>query len=277
MRVTSTVEDYLALSRIADAESRDEAWQRDYEAANAEIFEVYYRAWSKPSHRADGVAQVPVLAPSVRGLEERAIALAHRVEQEFKDQGLLEELDLVLLVGNHTSNGWVAEVGGRHCLFLALEYLGDPPFDGVLVSHEAFHVAHIHRGAAGWPEDIGSSLVQEGLATAVSRTLNPGLRESSYLWFDDEHGSWVEECSGLRRTIAALVLEHLNMPADASHVRGLFGSSSQTQSLPSRCGYWLGDQLAQRWLADHPVRQLLDWDRHDFISRVESQLKKQPD
>lgn len=62
-----------------------------------------------------------------------------------------DELDAVFLVGNHTANGWVAEFHGRPSLFVALELLGAPPYDGILVSHEAQHVTHNHHGAETWP------------------------------------------------------------------------------------------------------------------------------
>lgn len=74
----------------------------------------------------------------MREREARAEALVRQAEEEFSAQGLLlDELDVVLLVGNHTANGWVAELNGRPALFVALESMGAPPYDGILVSHEA--------------------------------------------------------------------------------------------------------------------------------------------
>jgi len=72
--------------------------------------------------------------------------------------------------------------------------LGDPPYDGIVISHEALHLAHMHHGAATWPDDIGACLIQEGVATAASRELRPGLSDSAYLWTDDQYDRWVREC-----------------------------------------------------------------------------------
>jgi hypothetical protein len=66
-----------------------------------------------------------------------------------------------------------AEFHGRRTLFVALELLGDPPYDGIVISHEALHLAHMHHGAATWPDDVGAYLIQEGVATAASRELHP--------------------------------------------------------------------------------------------------------
>lgn len=273
MRVTSTVDEYLALALLSDPESRRQAWKRDYETAHGDVFDVYYRSWSSPGLRGRGADDVPLIAPDVRRLEKRAISLARWTEREFRHRGLLTELDLVLMVGNHTSNGWVAELDGRQSLFLALEFLGDPPFDSLLVSHEALHVAHLRSGAADWPEDVGTSLIQEGLATAVSRELRLGLSESSYLWFDDHHDSWVKNCAESERAIATVVLEDLATSADVPRVKGLFAANSQTGALPSRSGYWLGDRLAQRWLSQHAIQDVLLWDHSEAVHRAEQELR----
>src|SRR4051812_31064077 len=101
MRVTSTVDAYMALGSIADIPTRQEAWISDYEAAHRDIFDVYYQSWSTPQRRARGVEDVPLIVPDVRRLEDRALALAAQTEEEFQRRGLVDELDLVVLVGNH--------------------------------------------------------------------------------------------------------------------------------------------------------------------------------
>jgi len=126
---------------------------------------------------------------------------------------------------------------GRQSLFLALEFLGGPPFDGVLVSNGTLHLAHNQHGAAGWPEDVGALLIQEGLAIAVSRELHPGLSASGYLWTDDQHDSRVRQCSRSRRAVTSMVLEEITTSADEPNVRGLFAADSQARTLPSRSGY----------------------------------------
>ena len=131
MRLTSTVAEYQALARIEDPAIRLNAWTTGYEAAHRDVFEVYYRSYSDPRRRIGAVADVARISPLVREREARAEALARQTEQEFRAQGLLDELDVVLLVGNHTANAWVAEFHGRQSLFVALELLGAPPYDSV--------------------------------------------------------------------------------------------------------------------------------------------------
>ena len=272
MRLTSTVAEYQKLARIEDHASRLKAWTTDYEAAHRDVFDVYYRSYSDPRRRTDAVANVARISPLVKEREARAEALARQAEQEFRAQGLLHELDVVLLVGNHTANGWVAEFHGRQSLFVALELLGGPPYDGVLVSHEALHLAHAHHGAATWPDDVGACLIQEGIATAASRVLHPGLSDSGYLWTDDQHDPWVHECREAERALTAVVLHELATPAEAPHVKGLFAPGWQASALPTRSGYWLADLLAQHWLSQHSLRDVLRWDYAEATDRASNDL-----
>ncbi len=261
MRVTSTVDAYLGLAAIDDDRRRRTAWTDRYEAAYRGIFETYYRAWGKRERSLAAAGDVPRLAPTMREVEERARGLVEHTERSFRAAGLLtDDLDVVLMVGGHTSNGWVTELDGREVLFLALEFLGDPPYDGVLVSHEAFHVAHARHGAADWGKDCSASLFQEGIAVAISRQLHPGLPHSAYLWFDGDHRSWVGDCERTRTKIATRALTELDTPCEDLLVRVLFTVQEGERDLPPRAGYWLGDLLLRRLLDRHPARELLAWD-----------------
>jgi hypothetical protein len=260
MRLTSTVPGYLALADVPD-QRREAAWTDEYEAAYPEIFEKYYSAWGLRERSRAAAADVPDLAPRIPALEERARELISLTEHSFREDGLLDDdLDVVLMVGGHTSNGWVTELGGTVTLFLALEFLGDPPYDGVLASHEAFHVAHSRHGAGEWPEDGTSALFQEGIATAISREIHPGLADSAYLWFDDAHVGWVRDCEAAEIAIVRRALEHLDTSYDELVVRALFTTREEERELPPRAGYWLGDRVVRGLLARHPSSELLEWE-----------------
>jgi len=274
MRVTSTVDAYLGLAAISDESRRRTAWTDSYEAAHQGIFETYYQGWGKRERSLEAAGDVPRLAPVVRDVEVRARSLVARTEHAFRASGLLDDdLDVVLMVGGHTSNGWVTEYHGREVLFLALEFLGDPPYDGVLVSHEALHVAHARRGAADWPEDCTASLFQEGIAVAMSRELHPGLDESAYLWFDGDHEAWAAACAEAETKIATRALTELDTPYDDLVARALFTIQADEHELPPRAGYWLGDLVVRRLLAQHPASELLAWDRPSVRRALAHELR----
>jgi hypothetical protein len=275
MRVTSTVDAYLGLATIHDDRRRRTAWTETYEAAYRGIFETYYSGWGKRERSLAAAGDVPRLAPTMRETEQRARSLVQHTEQSFRASGLLDDdLDVVLMVGGHTSNGWVTELDGREVLFLALEFLGDPPYDGVLVSHEAFHVAHARHGAGEWLENCSASLFQEGIAVAISRDLHPGLPDSAYLWFDDQHEDWVAHCVQAQHKIATRALAELDTPYDDLLVRALFTIQDDERDLPPRAGYWLGDLVVRRLLDRHPASELLGWDHVAVRRALAHQLRE---
>lgn len=261
MRLTSTVPDYLALAVITDEAAREAAWAEQYEAAHPDVFETYHRSWGRHARCLAASHDVPRLAPQMSAIEERAVALAEETEHFFTAEGLIDDdLDVVLLVGGHTSNGWVSDRNGRATLFLALEFLGDPPYDAVLLAHEAFHVAHARHGSGEWPEDCCSDLFQEGLAVAASRGLHPGLPDSAYLRFDDDHAAWVAACAAAEGSIAARARAELHTSDEEPRVRSLFTVQDDETELPPRAGYWLGDRTLRDLMAGHSLRDLLAWD-----------------
>ncbi len=273
MRLTSTLTAYLALAGIKDDATREAAWTTEYEASHPEVFATYHRAWGLHERCLAASRDVPSLAPTMAEVEERARALAAETEQFLVTEGLIhDDLDVVLLVGGHTSNGWVTELDGRSTLFLALEFLGEPPYDAVLLTHEAFHVAHSRHGAGSWPEDCASDLFQEGLAVAVSRELHPGLPESAYLWFDDGHDDWAAACAAVGPAIAARALAELDTTDDEPRVRALFTIQADEQGFPPRAGYWLGDHICRQLREQHPLRDLLRWDHATTRAAVADQL-----
>lgn len=274
MRVTSTVDAYLGLAAIRDDTRRRTAWTESYEAAHRGIFETYYQGWGKRERCLEAAGDVPLLAPVVRDVEVRARNLVAHTERAFRTTGLLDDdLDVVLMVGGHTSNGWVTEYHGREVLFLALEFLGDPPYDEVLVSHEALHVVHARQGAADWPEDCAASLFQEGIAIALSRMFHPGLAESAYLWFDGDHEAWPTACAETEMKIAVRALTELDTPYDDFVARALFTCQEDEHDFPPRAGYWLGDLVVRRLLAQHPAVELLAWDRPSIRRALAHELR----
>jgi hypothetical protein len=244
VQITSTVEAYLELAAIADPERRVAAWPERYEAAFPEVFATYYSSWGSAAGREQAARSAPELAATIRAREARARELVAAIAASFVAAGLLDSPDLsvVLLVGTGGSNGWVTPYAGRETLFLALERLGEAPYDELLVVHEALHVAHeAAAGIEGWPETVAAGLFMEGFAVAVSRRLRPGHPDSAYLWFDDDHADWVAECEREYDELRAQVLSALDS-ADDDTVAHLF-TTRPGSTLPPRAGYWLGDRM----------------------------------
>jgi hypothetical protein len=92
-------------------------------------------------------------------------------------------------------------------------------------------------------------------------------------WTDDEHEPWVRECREAERALATVVLDEMATPAETAHVKGLFAPDCQAGTLPSRSGYWLGDLLAQLWLSQHSLRDVLRWNHAEATGRASNGLR----
>ena len=75
------------------------------------------------------------------------------------------------------------------------------------------------------------------------------------------------------RALITVVLDEMATPAEAAHVNGLFAPDCQAGMLPPRSGYWLGDLLAQRWLSQYSLRDVLRWNHAEATDRASSELR----
>ncbi len=103
-----------------------------------------------------------------------------------------------------------------------------------MIVHEAAHLAHQLTASTEWPGTVLEGLFSEGLAVAVavSRQLRPGQSDSAYLWMDDAHQGWVDECVERADDIKAVVLERIDSE-DESHVAELFTLRPGFSPLPA--------------------------------------------
>ena len=271
MEIISTVEAWREMAELPNADDRAAAWVTNYEATFPSVFEVYYSAWGSPAQRGDAASQAPILIDQILAAEGRARHLVAHAENDFREAGLLqEELCVVMLVGAHTSNGWVAEHKGQRSLFLALEYLGTPSFDDLLVVHELSHVVQAQLSPAAGARTYASSLavMVEGAATATSRVLRPGHTDSAYLWMDDDHQEWLNNCDASAAAIASLLLRHADTPDDDGAVAPLF-RNRPGHGIPARAGYWAGERIARAMLQDGTdLRDLLSMKPPEARTRV---------
>jgi len=99
-------------------------WVQNYEAAHEAIFKSYYSNWGNPERRSWAADHVGALAPTIREREARAADTVDRAGQDLAELGVLDDIHIptVLMVGGHTSNGWVT-IESQPALYIALECL----------------------------------------------------------------------------------------------------------------------------------------------------------
>ncbi len=105
-----------------------------------------------------------------------------------------------------------------------------------LVVHELFHVYH-HQAVAEDPETFGWALWAEGLATYVSRRLNPDLPEQEVCCLPR-----IAPVEAVLPRLAAEALQLLDSEKSEDYRRYFLGGAEL--DIPSRSGYYLGYRIA---------------------------------
>ncbi|GAA2593317.1 hypothetical protein GCM10010435_85360 [Winogradskya consettensis] len=186
------------------------------------------------------------------------------------------DVQVVVLVGLFTANGWVAPLNGRAELFVAVErYPNDERYGRLLLIHEASHVVHDRAGDhASWPEHgIAAALMSEGLATLVSSLAEPGLSDAQCLWFAEGFEDWHQACRTHQRTVLDRLLAALdgdNPDTYAAYFQ--MRDSPERGDLPRRCGYYVGLNVVRELHRYHPLAELARWPYTRVVTEVRQAL-----
>ncbi len=235
---------YATAAVDLDPAGRARAWDRLHLAAHPGLFAFVAQVHDDAGERGSvGGSDLTLRAAMVREAEPRAVALVARLAGDLA--GLLgeEPVPVVLLSGTTAANGWVDVHEARPTLFLELTRLPPAPYDAVLVAHELTHVTHQRRRAGAWPGTTAALLFAEGLATAVSRDLVPGLGDAGYLWFADGHQPWLDACAAAYPTVTAELAGVLESTDPAVGRRFFSAGTGHSGTLPVRAGYYAGLRL----------------------------------
>jgi hypothetical protein len=281
LRVRDLVPDFLACldeGAATPAASWPDRWRSRYLGRHRDVFEALDRdgSWSRAEDLAvllpglrDRAADLVARAEAVRALLPSGVAA---VCEAMAWSDIADPIECVVLVGLDRANGWADELDGRFALFLAVEQLGPPGDDRLLVLHEAAHVVHDRRaGIHAWPDHgVANGLFTEGLATQVSAEVDPGRPDEDYLWFGRPgYRSWLDECR--HRWPEILDRVRADLPAtDPEHYAAYFlmRDSPVAGDLPKRCGYLVGLAAVRRLREHHSLPEIASWS----LARIRTEI-----
>ncbi|MFG2009375.1 hypothetical protein ACGFNF_09915 [Micromonospora sp. NPDC048868] len=156
-------------------------------------------------------------------------------------------------------------------MFLAVERLGEPEHDELLVRHEVAHVVHDRLARIrDWPEHgVAPALLTEGLATQVTAELDPRRPDDEYLWMGATHRRWLADC----RRRWPEILHRIAADVDATDLDRyaawfLMRDSVHRGDLPRRCGYLVGLELVRLLRERHPLHEIAAWDLDQGLDEV---------
>jgi hypothetical protein len=165
--------------------------------------------------------------------------------------------DIYVLHSLGEMDGGTRTIDGRNYLIFGIDgmvrYHGSGN-ETAFFDHELFHTYHYKAMSACDDERIWSSLWQEGLATYVSKVMNPTADDKELLLY------FPDRMSERTKTVLPAAFDHLEKVLDNSDhatYASLFNTSSQDGTgLPPRRGYYLGFLVAQEAAKKHDVREL---------------------
>jgi hypothetical protein len=146
-------------------------------------------------------------------------------------------------------DGAVRQVDGKPALLFGIDVVARLGNDlAPLVAHELFHVHHgqLVRDA---PDTVGWALWREGLASYVSRQLNPDLPEEKACCLPS-----AAPVEAVLPRIAGELRKQLDSEDEAVYRRFFLGG--QEQDIPVRSGYLVGYRVAAELGRTRTVQQL---------------------
>jgi len=134
-------------------------------------------------------------------------------------------------------DGAMRQVGGRPALLFGIDVIARIHGQQLtpLVVHELFHVYH-DAVVPHSSERLYWAVWNEGLATYVSRRLNPGVAETEVCCLPD-----VPAVTAAMPTLIPELLSRLDSEQQADYARYLLGGATD---IPARSGYYLGYRVA---------------------------------
>jgi len=240
-----------------------------YTALDPELFEHYFTYWAS---EARGFPVYPV--DQINKTREKIFEALPHIEQIFIDAGIFtDKIELVLFVGQGTSNGHAFLRKDRSIVWIPVEtYLTEMQIR-VFITHELVHGIHYANQPDFFfsnlfqKQNIGRQVITEGVSTFVTSSFL-GCSLGSAMWADyldqSKIKTWIDECESRIKELYAFVRENWNVnEGDATE---LFLANNQKDIMQNRAGYFIGYSLVNEFVRAHSldVRSLLNVSRSEL-------------
>ncbi|WP_188208235.1 hypothetical protein [Alkalibacillus aidingensis] len=129
---------------------------------------------------------------------------------------------IIYFVGGFENNPFVAPYDeGRIALCLPIE----SEISSITLYHEITHIVHLKTAnlTQAWERTIASTIIQEGLATQVSKYMVPGKPDQDYI---EHKEGWLDSCQLKRKEILEGILPYLKDSSSETIIKFTFGAGS---------------------------------------------------
>lgn len=230
--------------------SNGKGWEK-YEKFYPALFRHYFRIWAKRSY--------PDVSLTLARLEKNAQEIRSRlilIVDAFRRRGFgLDDIEFVLLVGKHTSNGHALKLQDKMVVWLPVETYPTRDLIDVFVTHEIAHALHYQcspsygfSGVRG-QRKFGRSLMTEGIATYLT-TRVLGCSDGYALWAkfltERQMRDWQHECEIRFSELCKIALRDFDSCRNAV----MFRADNRDDILQYRAGYFVGLKVIQQIVAE---------------------------
>ncbi len=174
------------------------------------------------------------------------------------------EFTVIYFVGGFEDNPFVAPIGENKvalCLPIETEQ------SDIYLVHELTHV--VHQKTANmkndWERNIASIIMQEGLATHVSKQLIPGHKEKEYI--EISHG-WLKSCHKNKEEIIKNIIPYLEDSEPESVMKFTMGNGSTNHHREAYFVGWLFVKLLlQQGMSIEEIAHIQEDEIPQYISQ----------
>ncbi|MUV38814.1 hypothetical protein JNUCC1_02685 [Lentibacillus sp. JNUCC-1] len=178
--------------------------------------------------------------------------------------GCEQPINLVLIyfVGAFDNNPFVAPYDeGRLALCLPIE----TEVSDITLPHELTHIVHSRTASlkVEWERTIASLILQEGLATQVSKYIIPGKEDKYYIEHKD---GWFESCNSKRNDILKGILPYLEDSTSESLFKFTFGmGTTDTEREAYFAGWEIVNGLLEEGVTFREIASVQEDEMPDYL------------
>ncbi|MBL8005445.1 MAG: hypothetical protein JNL36_10140 [Candidatus Kapabacteria bacterium] len=251
---------------------------RAYEQSYPALFSHYFKYWATRKNFSNCLLQTELIKRKnliIDGIKQ--------VEQRLVSFGFeMENTEVVLFVGNATSNGHAFKDKGKFIVWLPLEGYVTKTQAEIFITHEIIHAFHYANSPDFYFTNVAEKrsvirqVITEGVATYLTmKILN--VDEGTALWADfiskNDIIIWLQECKHKEQMLYKFVLKTFS---SSNSKIGLFYAKDPSDIKEYRAGYYVGLMLVESVAIDRmlSVKELLNMPRKKFENIAKTWLQE---
>lgn len=268
MKIRNLVTNYLEASKKDNPQGYSELF--------SELFKHYFTLWS--NEKFAFFDDMTAIKEGERDVLDRLEFIREKLE---KSKIPIDDLGLVLFVGQNVSNGHSAKLDGKWWTWIPVEAYRSAFQVDVFLTHEVLHAVQYHAHPELYFETkaeknlVSRQIITEGFATFASMQIM-NLSKKEALWADilseEEYGLWIGQYEERKHEVLDFVLENWN--GDAGEI---FQAGDKNDLFRFRVGYLLALEAYESISENFSLPDLLEKNGGELDALLFNEIKKERD